>query len=110
VVVALHLEDDAVAIADIDDPGILARPVDHAWALRGEGPQPFLRGFIRAVLVPHRREDAELGVGRRPADEAENLLVFVGLEAVVGHELGRNLAIVVELHLTATREGSMGPS
>jgi len=29
---------------------------------------------------------------------------------VVGHELGRNLAIVVELHLTATREGSMGPS
>ena len=30
VVVALDLEDDRVAVADIDDPGILARSADHA--------------------------------------------------------------------------------
>src|SRR5205823_1380469 len=30
VVVALDLEDDRVAVADVDDPGILARSADHA--------------------------------------------------------------------------------
>ena len=36
VVVALHLEDDGVAVADVDDAGILARALDDAsgpwWA------------------------------------------------------------------------------
>src|SRR5438132_1017694 len=62
VVVALDLEDDRLAIADIDDPGILARPADHDRAGGRQGPQPHLGRFVGAVLAPHRREDAELGL------------------------------------------------
>ena len=40
------------------------------------------------MLVPHRREDAELGEGRHAADQRENALIFVGLEAMRGDELG----------------------
>ena len=35
VVVALHLEDDGIAVAEVDDAGVLARPLDHlraAWS------------------------------------------------------------------------------
>ncbi len=85
-VVALHLEDDALAVADIDDAGILARPLDDARPGGRQRAQPFLRGFVRAVLVPHRREDAELGKGRLAADQVEDPLVFVGLQAVRGNE------------------------
>ena len=42
------------------------------------------------MLVPHRRDDAELGEGRLPADERNEALVFVGLDPVGGDELGRN--------------------
>ena len=35
VVVALHLEDGGLAVADIDDAGILARALDHLRALVG---------------------------------------------------------------------------
>ena len=40
------------------------------------------------MLVPHRREDAELGEGRLAADQVEDALVLVGLEAVLGDEFG----------------------
>jgi hypothetical protein len=42
VVVALHLEDHAVAVADIDHAGILARPLDHARPLVGSVRSHFL--------------------------------------------------------------------
>ena len=32
---AFHLEDDGLAVADIDDAGILARALDHAGPLVG---------------------------------------------------------------------------
>ena len=40
------------------------------------------------MLVPHRREDAELGEARLPADQVEDALVLVRLEAVLGDQLG----------------------
>jgi len=46
------------------------------------------RGFIRAVLVPHCRENAEFGEGRRAADERQNALILLGLEAVSSGDLG----------------------
>ena len=64
VVVRFHLEDDGLSVADIDDAGILARPLDDALAGGRQGAQPLLGALVRAVLVPHRREDAELGIGR----------------------------------------------
>ena len=86
VVVALHLEDDRVAIADVDDAGVFARALDHPRRGRRELAQVQARGFVGAVLVPHRREDAELGKARRAAEERENALVFVGLQAMRGDE------------------------
>jgi hypothetical protein len=87
VVVAFHLEDDAIAIADIDHAGVLAGTLDHARAGGRQGSEPLLRGFVGAVLVPHGREDAELGEGRFTPDEIENALVFLGLEPVGGNQL-----------------------
>ena len=39
------------------------------------------------MLVPHGREDAELGECRRAADQIANALVFVALEPVRGGKL-----------------------
>ncbi len=86
VVVALHLEDDAIAVVDVDDAGIFARSLDDARSLGRQGAQPLLRGLVGAVLVPHRRENAELGECRLAADQIEDALVFIGLQAVRGNE------------------------
>ena len=69
VVVRLHLERDGEAVADVDDAGVLAGPLDDARARRREGLQVDARGLVRAVLAPHRREDPELDeVGLAPED------------------------------------------
>ena len=95
-VVALHLEHDRLAVADVDDAGVLARPLDHPRRLGRQPPQMQPRGFVRAVLVPHRRENPELGETRHPADQLENALIFVGLQAVAGDEFGGDLRLVHE--------------
>ena len=61
VVVAFHLEDGGLAVADVDDAGILARALDHPRRLGRQLLQMDARGFVGAVLAPHHREDAELG-------------------------------------------------
>jgi hypothetical protein len=93
-VVALHLEHDRLTIADVDDAGILARALDHPWGLGWQGPQVDFRGLVRAVLVPHGREDAELGEGRRASDEREEALILLRLEAVLGDQLGGDFGFV----------------
>jgi len=80
--VALHLEDNAIAVIDIDHAGIFARSLDDARSLCRQRAQPLLGGFIGAVLIPHGREDAELGKARFAADQIQNALVFIRLEAV----------------------------
>src|SRR5690606_12064937 len=65
-----------------------ARPVGRQRA------QPFLRGLVGAVLVPHGREDAELGEARFAADEVQDALVFVRLQAVCLDEFGRDGDVV----------------
>ena len=91
VVVALHLEHAGEPVADVDDAGVLARPLDHPGRRGRQRAQMDLRGLVRAVLVPHRREDAELGERRLAADQLANALVFVGLEAVRGDQRRRDL-------------------
>ena len=88
VVVALHLEHDGEPVADVDDAGVLARPLDHPGRLGRQIAQMHLRGLVRAVLVPHRREDAELGEARLAADQLEDALILVRLEAVLGDQRG----------------------
>ena len=62
---AFHLEDHALAVADIDDARVLAGAADDLRAFGGQGAQPFLGGFIGAMLVPHGRKNAEFGEGWR---------------------------------------------
>src|SRR5438046_1933586 len=77
VVVALQLEDHGLAVADVDHAGILARALDHPGRLGRQALQMKAGGFVRAVLVPHRREDAELGEGRLPPDQLQDALILV---------------------------------
>ena len=91
VVVALHLEDAGIAVADVDHAGVLTRALDDPGRGGRQRAQVQPRGFVRAVLVPHGREDAEFGEGRRAADEIEDALVFVGLQPVRGDEVWRDL-------------------
>ena len=86
-IVAFHLEHDSKPLADIDHPRILARPLNNPGRLRRQLAQMNFRGFVRAVLVPHGRENAELGESRRAADQIADAPVFVRLEAVRGGEL-----------------------
>lgn len=92
VVVAFHLEDDGIAISEIDDARVLAGALDHFRAARRQGFQPHARGFIRAVLAPHHRKDAKLADQRLAAENFEQSLVFVRLEAVLGNDLRGDLS------------------
>ena len=91
VVVALHLEDDAVAIAEVDDAGVLAGALDHLLAGGRQRAQPDARGFVGAVLAPHDGKDAELGVARLAAEDFQEPLVFARRQPVLGDDLGRDL-------------------
>ena len=92
VVVALHLEDDGIAVAEIDHAGVLARSLDDLRARGRQRLQPDARGFVGAVLAPHDREDAEFADRRLAAEDFEQALVLVRLEAVLGDDLGRDFS------------------
>ena len=93
-VVALHLEHDGLAVADVDHAGILAGSLDHPRRRGGQTTQMQPRRFVRAVLVPHRREDPEFGKTGHPTDQLEDALVLVGLEAMAGDEFRGDLRLV----------------
>ena len=76
-VVALHLEDADVAVANVDHARVLARPIDDMGALGRQLAQVKARRLVRAMLVPHRRDDAEFGEGRGPADQRDEPRIFV---------------------------------
>jgi hypothetical protein len=94
VVVALHLEDGRIPVAQVDDASVLARPLDDDLAGRRQFLEMDAARLVGAMLRPHDREDAEFGDRRFTAENAEQALVFVALEAVLGHELGRDFLIV----------------
>ena len=86
VVVALHLEDAGVAVADVDHSGVFAGPPDHPWRRGRQFAQMQPRRFIGTMFVPHRRENPEFGETGDAADQREDALVFVRLEPVGGDE------------------------
>ena len=87
-IVRLDLESSAPAVAEIDDAGILARRHDHARAGRRQSFQVNARRFVRAVLGPHDREDAEFGKTRFAAKQFFYSLEFFGSEIVGGDNFG----------------------
>src|SRR5215831_12436318 len=58
------------------------------------------------MLVPHRRENPELGDGRRAADEGENALILLAGEAVRGDEVGGDFLPLGGFRLRGPRFGA----
>ena len=79
---AFHLENNGLAVANIHDASVFTGAANDLRTLGGQGAQPFLGGFVGAMLIPHRRENTQLGEGRRAADDVQNAVVFVGRKAV----------------------------
>jgi hypothetical protein len=57
VVVALDLEGDGLALAQVDDARVLARPLEDALALGRKPLEQERRVLVAAVLRPQQRED-----------------------------------------------------
>ena len=70
VVVALDLERDRLAFAEVDHAGVLARALEHAVAGRGQPPQQRGRVLVAAVLRPQQREDGQLEAVRVALEQA----------------------------------------
>ncbi len=62
-VVRFDLECDRIAVADVDDPGVFARTLQHQFTARGKFLEMDARAFVGAMFAPHHAENAEFGVG-----------------------------------------------
>src|SRR5438105_4302311 len=86
-IVRFDLVCDRQAIADIDDAGIFAGPLQHRRTFRGQTPQMYTRTLVAAVLAPHHAEDAEFRHCRFPLQDADNLLIFAFREVVLREDV-----------------------
>ena len=96
VVVALHLEDAGQPVANVDDASVLARPLNDPGRLGGQFAQVQARALVGAMLVPHGREDAQLRDGRLAADQGQDALIFIRLEAMFGDQRRGDLGFVAQ--------------
>ena len=64
VVVALDLERNRLAVAEVDDARVLARALEDAWRVGREALQEERGVLVAAVLRPEEREDGELEMVR----------------------------------------------
>jgi hypothetical protein len=67
VIVALHLERDREPVAEIEDAGVLAGPLQDALAPARQPPEEERGVLVAAVLRPEKGEDDELEVVRLAA-------------------------------------------
>src|SRR5207344_1318283 len=81
VVVALDLERDRLAVAEVDHARVLARPLQDSLS-RGRKPLQQERGvLVAAVLRPEQREDGELEVVRLPLEQLTDTVVLAVCKA-----------------------------
>src|SRR3546814_3243830 len=78
------------SVADIDHARVLAGALDHPGGLGRQLAEVDARGLVGAMLRPHDRKDAEFGEVRLAPQAAEDHLIFIGREAVLGNDLGRD--------------------
>jgi hypothetical protein len=76
VVVRLDLERDRSPVAEVEDSGVLARPLQHALAGRRQPLQQQCGVLVAAVLRPEQREDAKLEVVRVAAEQVPDTVRF----------------------------------
>src|SRR4051812_38887196 len=81
-VVRLDLEHRGEPVADVDGAGVLARPLQHAFAGGRQRLQVHARALVAAVLRPHDGENTELSQSRLAAEHLDDLLVFLAGQAV----------------------------
>ncbi len=87
VVVRLDLEGDRVALADVDDTGVLTDADEQRVGLRGllaELAEVDLGGLVRAVLGPHDGVHGQLRARGAAAEDLHDPLVLVLLQAEFG--------------------------
>ena len=90
VVVRFDLERRHQPVADIHHAGILARPLHHQLAARGQALQVHLARFVGAMLAPHHREDTQLrDVRLAPQDLLHPRVFFCG-KPVLGRDFRRD--------------------
>ena len=90
-IVALDLERDRPAIANIHHAGIFFAGFDqNVWTGGGKFLQLSSRIFVRAVFTPHDRENAQLGKVRLATEDFFDPLELFRSEAVPLDEFGRN--------------------
>ncbi len=92
VVVALDLERHGVALADVEDTGVLAdagQCLADRRLLRDltELLEVHLGRLVGAVLAPHHRVHRQLGAGRAATEDLADPGVLVGLQAQLGPRL-----------------------
>ena len=81
----------ATPVAEVDHAGVLARPLEDALAARRQPAQERRRVLVAAVLRPEEREDRQLEVVRRPAEQLPDTVeLSVGeteraVKRLVGH-------------------------
>ena len=72
----LDLEGDGEALAEVEHTRILAGPLQHALAGRGQPLQQRRRVLVAAVLGPEEREDRQLEVIRVAAQQLPDTVRF----------------------------------
>ena len=93
-VVALHLERDRPAVADIHHAGVFFACLNqNVWSRCGKFLQLFLRILVRAVFAPHDRKNPQLGKIRFATENFFDPLEFFASEAVSPHEFRCNKRI-----------------
>ncbi len=75
-VVALDLEGDRLAVADVDDAGVLARALEYGRALGRKSAQEERRMLVTAVLRPEEGEHGELEVVRLAFEQNADSIEF----------------------------------
>ena len=87
VVVALHLKDHGLTVADIDHTSVFARTTDDLRAGGRQRAQPFLGRLVRAVLVPHGRKDTQFGERGFAVQNAQDFCVLIIVQAMCGNDV-----------------------
>ena len=90
-IVALDLERDCPAVANIHHAGIFFAGFDqNVWTASGKFFQLFSRIFVRAVFTPHDRKNSELGEIRLATEDFFDPLELFRGETVLLDNFGRN--------------------
>ena len=76
VVVALDLERHGKPVAEVEDAGVLTRPLEHACPGRRKALEEQRRVLVATVLRPEEREHGELEVVRVAPEQRANSLVL----------------------------------